>query len=163
MWGPLLEHFPNMAALARLMYGDASSIIFHEDGVGRTEVPSSVGSRQGCSWGSFLYCFTTQPLLWQLAEEFPGCRVLAFADDVHILGPAEVVAVAYERWRFLYAAILQGELKDSKSKCFSPNLSVAAVRAAGLPPAIAVTTVGTRVLGGPVAHSTFAAASPKAS
>ena len=155
MWGPLLEHFPNMAALARLMYGSASSIIFHEDGVGRTEVLNSVGSRQGCSWGSFLYCLTIQPLLRQLAEEFPGCRVLAFADDVHILGPAEVVAVAYERWRFLYAAILQGVLKDSKSKCYSPNLSAAAVRAAGLPPAIAVTTVGTRVLGGPVGSLDF--------
>ena len=155
MWGPLIEHFPGMAALARLMYGDASSIIFHEDGVGRTEVLNSVGSRQGCSWGSFLYCLTIHPLLLQLAEEFPECQVLAFADDVHILGPPELVSLAYERWRFLYAAILQGELKDSKSKCFSPNLSEAAVRAAGVPEAIEVTLTGTRVLGGPVGSLKF--------
>ena len=67
MCGPLLRHFPVMAALARLMFGDASSIIFHEDGVGRTEVLNSVGSRQDCSWGSFLYCLSIHPLLLQLA------------------------------------------------------------------------------------------------
>jgi len=150
MWGPLIEHFPSMAALGRLMYGEASSIIFHEDGVGRTEVLNSVGSRQGCSWGSFLYCLTIQPLLLQLSTEFPDCTVLAFADDVHILRPPELVAVAYERWRFLYAAILQGELKDSKSKCYSQTVLESAVRAAGIPETIEVTLAGTRVLGGPV-------------
>jgi len=66
MRGPLLEHFPNLAALGRLMYGEASSAIFHEDGAGRTEVKYSARTRQGCSWGSFLYCLTTQPLLRQL-------------------------------------------------------------------------------------------------
>ena len=148
MWGPLLEHFPNLAALGRLMYGEASSVIFHEDGVGRTEVKNSVGTRQGCSWGSFLYCLTIQPLLQRLADEFPDCVVLAFADDVHILGPPRRAAVAYERWKFLYEAILQGQMNDSKSKCFSPSLSEADVRAEGLPRPIEVTLAGTRVLGG---------------
>jgi len=63
MRDPLLQHFPSLAALGRLMYGDASSIVFNEAGVGRTEVFSSVGTCQGCSWGSFLYCLTIQPLL----------------------------------------------------------------------------------------------------
>ena len=155
MWGPLLEHFPNLAALGRLMYGEASSVIFHEDGVGRTEVKSSVGTRQGRSWGSSLYCLTTQPLLQQLADEFPDCVVLAFADDVHILGPPRRAAVAYERWQFLYEAILQGQMNDSKSKCFSPTLSEADVRAEGLPRALEVTRSGTRVLGGAVGSLDF--------
>ena len=155
MWGPLLEHFPNLAALGRLMYGEASSVIFHEDGVGRTEVKSGVGTRQGCSWGSFLYCLTIQPLLQQLADEFPDCVVLAFADDVHILGPPCRASVAYERWKFLYEAILQGQMNDSKSKCFSPSLSEANVRAEGLSRAIEVTLSGTRVLGGPVGSLDF--------
>jgi hypothetical protein len=63
IWGPLLEHFPNMAALARLMYGDAPSIIFHGDGVGRTEVLSGVGSRQGCSWLGQVPLLSTPSLL----------------------------------------------------------------------------------------------------
>ena len=87
MWGPLLENFPDLAALGRLMYGNTSSIIFNESGNGRSEVLSSVGSRQGCSWGSFLYCPTIHPLLKQLADEFPGCVIPAFADDVHITAP----------------------------------------------------------------------------
>ena len=69
------------------MYGTASSIIFDESGYGRSEVLSSAGSRQGLSWGSFLYCLTIHPLLKQLADEFPGCVILAFADDVHIIAP----------------------------------------------------------------------------
>ena len=109
MRGPLLEHFPNLAALGRLMYGEASSVIFHEDGVGRTEVKNSVGTRQGCSRGNFFYCLTIQPLLQQLADELPDCVVL-------ILGPPRRAAVAYERWKFLYEAILQGQMNDSKSK-----------------------------------------------
>ena len=87
MWGPLLENFPDLAALGRLMYGNASSIILNESGYGRSEVLSSVGSRQKCSWGSFLYCLTTHPLLKQLADEFPGCVILAFADEFYIIAP----------------------------------------------------------------------------
>jgi len=87
MWGPLIENFPDLAALGRLMYGNASSIILNESGYGRSEVLSSVGSRQRCSWGSFLYCLTTHPLLKQLADEFPGCVILAPADDVQISLP----------------------------------------------------------------------------
>ena len=150
MWGPLLENFPDLAALGRLMYGSASSIIFNESGYGRSEVLNSVGTRQGCSWGSFLYCLTIHPLLKQLADEFPGCVILAFADDVHIIGPPELAAAAYERWRFLYAALLQGELNDSKSTCYSPKISAEAVRAAGMPTDVEIATDGTRVLGGPV-------------
>jgi len=92
MWGPLLQLFPSLAALGRLMYGDASSIVFNETGVGCTEVLNCVGTRQGCSWGSFLYCLTIQPLLEQLADEFPDFTVLAFADDVHIPGPPQLAA-----------------------------------------------------------------------
>ena len=150
MWGPLLENFPDLAALGRLMYGSTPSIIFNESGYGRSEVFSSVGSRQGCSWGSFLYCLTIHPLLKQLVDEFLGCAILAFADDVNIIGPPELAAAAYKRWRFLYAALLQGELKDSKSKCYSPKISAEAVRAAGMPTDVEIATDGTRVLGGPV-------------
>ena len=56
-----------------------------------------------------------QPLLQQLADEFPDCVVLAFADDVHILGPPRRAAVAYERWKFLYEAILQGQMNAPRA------------------------------------------------
>ena len=37
----------------------------------------------------------------KLADEFPGCVILAFADDFHIIAPPELAAAAYERWRFM--------------------------------------------------------------
>ena len=58
------------------MYGNASSIIFNESGYGRSEVLNSVGSR-----------LTIHPLLKQLADEFPGCVILAFADEFYIIAP----------------------------------------------------------------------------
>ena len=137
------------------MYGDASGIVFNEAGVGRTEVLSSAGTRQGCSLGGFLYCLITQPILQQLADEFPDWKVLAFAGDDQILGPPKLAAQAYERWRFLYGELLQGKLNDSKSKCHSPRLSKNDIRRAGLPSGIEVSTEGTRVLGGPVGCTAF--------
>jgi hypothetical protein len=71
-----------------------------------------------------LLYLTTHPLLKQLADKFPGCVILASADDVHITAPPELAAAAYERWRFLYAALLQGELNDFKSKCYSMSQGV---------------------------------------
>ena len=63
--------------------------------------------------------------------------------------------MAYERWKFLYEAILQGQMNDSKSKCFSPTLPEADMRAEGLPRAIEVTRSGTSVLGGAVGSLDF--------
>jgi hypothetical protein len=105
-----------------MVYGEASSIIFHEDGVGDTAVPNSVGSRQGCSLGSFLYCLAIHPYLLQLREEFPDLFILAYCDDVHIIGPPELAVKAYKRWAFLYGSELQGELRDDKGVVFSPSV-----------------------------------------
>ena len=46
MWGPLIENFPDLAALGRLMYGNASSIIFNESGYGWSEVLSGLSQLQ---------------------------------------------------------------------------------------------------------------------
>jgi hypothetical protein len=56
LWDPLYQNFPSLFAFVKLVYGEASDILFHEEGIGDTTVPNSVGSRQGCSLGSFLYC-----------------------------------------------------------------------------------------------------------
>ena len=99
----------------------------------------------------------------QLADEFPDCTVLAFADDVHILSTPQLAPQAYERWRFIYEALLQGQLNDSKSKCDSPRLSGDDVRRAGLPSGIEISTEGTRVLGGPVGCTAFVEVLPRGS
>jgi len=106
MWGYLPEHISDLATLGRLIYGSSLSTTFNESGYDRSEVLNSAGTRQGCSWGSFLYCLTSGHLLKQLSDEFPSCVILASTDDAHITGPSELAAwptaAAYERWRFLH-------------------------------------------------------------
>ena len=89
LWGPLHDKFPSLYAFTKLLYGQASDIIFYEDGQGLTSIVNAVRSRQGCSLGSLLYCLAIHPALSQLQQEFPELLILAYCDDVHIVGPPE--------------------------------------------------------------------------
>ena len=90
MWDVLRENFPSLYSLVLLMYGDEASVLFSEVGVsGSTGVPNSVGSRQGCSFGSFLFCLTIHKYLAKLAGAFPDLLILAYCDDVHFVGDPE--------------------------------------------------------------------------
>ena len=124
----------------------------------------SVGSRQGCSWGSFCYCLALHGPLSTLAGEFPDLLVLAYADDVHIVGPPARAVKAYNRWVELYESELQGNLRPDKSVCFAPSVPLEEVAAAGLPvkslecpSGMPVVHDGTRVLGAPVGSLPFQA------
>jgi hypothetical protein len=56
LWGVLRDKFPSLFALVRMMYGSEASIIFAEEGVLLPSVVlNSVGTRQGCSLGSFIF------------------------------------------------------------------------------------------------------------
>ena len=97
LWRPLHEHFPKLYAFAKMVYGEAADIIFFETDCGITKVCNSVGSRQGCSLGSLLYCVAIQPLILQLRKEFPDLLILAFCDDVHFVGDPAQASQAYKR------------------------------------------------------------------
>lgn len=125
---------------------------------------NNVGSRQGCSWGSFCYCLALHGPLSTLAGEFPDLLVLAYADDVHIVGPPARAVKAYNRWVELYESELQGNLRPDKSVCFAPSVPLEEVAAAGLPvkslecpSGMPVVHDGTRVLGAPVGSLPFQA------
>ena len=147
--------FPSLYAFGRLLYGSAASILFGEEGVGVSEVFNSVGSRQGCSWGSFFYALSIHPYLVQLADEFPDLLIVAYCDDVHIVGPPARAVQAYLRWEHLYVHEIQGELRHSKGKCFAPNSSAEELRDAGLPSNMPIVHDGLRILGAPVGSATF--------
>ena len=98
MWGPLLGRFPSIFCLAKLMYGNPSSILFHEPGSGLCEIMNSVGCKQGCSLGSFLFSLAIHDSLTTLQAEFTDLLVIAYCDDVHIVGPPHRAAKAYQRW-----------------------------------------------------------------
>ena len=97
LWPTLQTKFPNMVRYIVMTYGEAAPVFFREGG-DLTTIFNSVGSRQGCSLGSFLMAVALQPILQQLADEFDDVLITAYCDDVHFTGaPARVVA-AYARY-----------------------------------------------------------------
>ena len=142
-----------------MTYGEAAPVFFREGGV-LTTILNSVGSRQGCSLGSFLMAVALQPILQQLADEFDDVLVTAYCDDVHFTGaPARVVA-AYARYSALTSSLLQNKLRPDKSEVYAPQVSEEALRAVGLPDEFVSEKIhsdGLRVLGVPVGHMAYKA------
>ena len=68
----LRKSFPSFPAFGRLSYVKSERIVFHEDGIGLTEASSNVGTRQGFTWGSFVYCPAIHLLPVQLDKESGG-------------------------------------------------------------------------------------------
>jgi hypothetical protein len=88
-----MERFVRLASL------DEGVVVF-QDGDDVAEVRSSVGSRQGCSMGSFLFCLAIHEELLQLHRAFPQLMIIAYCDDVYIVGDAEAAIQAYNCWSF---------------------------------------------------------------
>ena len=155
MWRPLRTHFPSLYRFVSLIYGSSSSIVFFEPGAGLTEVLNSVGCKQGCSLGSFLYCLSIHQSLTQLQAEFKDLLILAYCDDVHIIGNPTRAIKAYHRWAYLYGAVLQGEMRHDKGLTYSPTVPISALQKLGLPKDMKVSADGTRILGAPVGSDSF--------
>ena len=155
MWSQLRTHFPSLYAFVRLVYGSSSTILFPDPLGNMDVVMNSVGSRQGCSLGSFLYCLAIHEPLSQLQREFPDLLILGYADDVAICGESTLVIKAYHRWAFLYSDALQGELRHDKGKIYAPSVTRAALLKASPPTDIPVVHDGIRVLGAPIGSDSF--------
>ncbi len=144
LWRTLLAHFPHFT---KLVYGEVSDVILYEDGIGNSTITNSAGSRQGCCFGSFLYCLAIHPSLLRLREEFTDLLILAYFDDVQIVGPPGRAIQAYKRWAHWHGSVLQGELRDDKGKAFPLTISETELRSFGLPASMSTTSLGLRVLG----------------
>ena len=160
-----------------LLYGDISSILFQEPGGDLVEILNSVGSRQGCALGSFLFALALHPILLTLSNEFPDVLILAFCDDGHFVGEPPRAVQAYHRYDYLVETELQGQMRHEKGVVysptvlaadlyelppaapdvlvFSPNVPAASLYMRGLPTDMPVTNEGIRILGAPVGSSLF--------
>ena len=81
------EKFPSVAVFVKLVHGVTSSIVFPIDNREAGHIGCSVGCRQGGSEGSFCYALALHLILEELASAFPDYVIIAYADDVWILGP----------------------------------------------------------------------------
>jgi hypothetical protein len=115
------------------------------DGEGRDAWPTILsrnGVQQGCTFGSFLACLGLQPQLEEVAATMTDGAVLAYMDDVKVMGPVDEAKAAYAALVGLCADRLGIEEVPSKGSVVwagpgAPDL-------AGLPPAMP--GVATRVL-----------------
>jgi len=87
--------------------------------------------------------------------EFKDLLIVAYCDDVHIVGDPATVIKAYRRWAYLYGAELQGEMRHDKGLAYSPLISAEALQKLGLPTDMEVSNEGMRILGAPVGSDSF--------
>ena len=136
LWAILDKNFPTLSSIIRFSYAHPTKVLFAEDDQDPTSIDSSIGSRQGCTFGSFTFSLAMHTYLLQLQREYPSCLILAYCDDLWILGPPSVVPKAYKCWKSIYTLHMEGELRDDKGKSYSPELTENTVRSNGLPPEI---------------------------
>ena len=133
---PVIQHFPELFWVVWLIYLSSPSDQLFELKPTTTDsdpeyrsMPSSVGSRQGCPFGSWLYALAVHaPILVNnpytcAAPDPTGQRALclAFADDVSFIGPPDVVAQAFRWHAQQYTSVLQGTIRPQKSHVFCPH------------------------------------------
>lgn len=156
-WPEISEHFPNLAHLVNFMYGVPSAQIFFDPAAGAfCSVPSSVGSRQGCVLGSFLYCLALHPILKEVANRFGDqVVVMSYADDATFTGPPGPTIQAFLLYKQRYQQQLQGQLRDDKSLAYSPSLDRETLLNLQLPTAVPFTKAGCKQLGAAIGTSDF--------
>ena len=133
--GPTIDSFPELFHLIDLIYLSKPSAQLYEtrsspDACPEVRCcPSSVGSRQGCVFGSFLFSLALQPLLEDnpFTVPMPGmvsestCLCLAYADDISFIGSPENTAKAFAWHAENYTQRLQGRLRLTKSHVLCPH------------------------------------------
>jgi len=129
-------------------------VIFH-DGEEIEEITSSVGSRQGCSLGSFLYCLAQQEELTNLGEAYPEAKVMAYCDDVYITEKPAMAVDAYNRWAHAQATRLQGSLRNEKGLIYTNGKETTCLEGIQIPSGMKVSKHGFKILGAPIGDEEY--------
>ena len=120
------EAAPGLITYFRWSYGGPSPVYTRD---GEVLCESATGVRQGDPLGPLFFCAALQPLLRRLQASYPACFFPSYMDDIHVLGPAAVMA---EILAFIKAeaAVIGLKLKDSKCLRYTANDPAAAAAAA---------------------------------
>ncbi|KAL0210191.1 hypothetical protein P9112_010275 [Eukaryota sp. TZLM1-RC] len=80
----LIQEFPELSAYFYLFYGKKSDLI-----VDTFTLESSSGVKQGDPLGPLLFCLAIHNTIEKTQKEFPELRIVAYMDDISIIGSYE--------------------------------------------------------------------------
>lgn len=102
-------------------YGDAAKLRLLSSKDKATTIDCSSGVFQGDVPSSVLYCHALHPLLIHVADSFPSVHVLAYADNVVIIGPLEEAVAATSMMKKYMGSDLKLEVQPRESQVFLPS------------------------------------------
>ena len=143
----VVEHCPSITQLYRWSYGSIAILCLSD---GLPICTSETGVRQGDPLGPLLYCVGFHPVLVELKRKFPRVTVAAYIDDDTLIGPRGQIIKALAFLEAKLATIGQ-HCNLAKSVLLDPSHRDASDPAPFSP--IPVTSVGMKLLGGPLGQS----------
>jgi hypothetical protein len=100
-------------------YVDTPSLFFRRD-TGESDVLDSVsGPQQGDPFGPFLFSLAIHDVIIDISRRFPRVKLLAYLDDIFLLGEATDVAAAFRQLRAGLVGV-NLEIRADKCKVYAP-------------------------------------------
>jgi hypothetical protein len=147
----LETHSRSLLPFFRWAYGDSTPLFLTS---GELVGASERGVRQGDPLGPLFFSLALHPILVQVAAEFPAYQLVAYMDDVSILGPAEKMQDVFSRLSQLASVHCHLRVNKAKSILFAPHRSEP-LEEEQHPDAPVLSTSGIVCLGTPVGTSDF--------
>ena len=147
------EHHPDIYPHVAQMYSSSSPLVFHQDN-SSSVILSEEGIHQGDPLGPVLFSIGIQPLLMRLQDHNPNIKVLAYLDDVFVLGDPANVVPALDEIKSMFREI-NLVVADHKCEIYSPTPAACESLLSSV--SIPVTSEGVTVLGTPIGSSQFVA------
>ncbi|KAL0209092.1 hypothetical protein P9112_011679 [Eukaryota sp. TZLM1-RC] len=98
--GALLQYMPELIPYFQSTYCTYSNLHF-----GNNILSSSSGVKQGDPLGPLLFCLAIHPILLQIQEMFPSLKMIAYMDDVVLIGDLNIVKKATVCFKELFTNI----------------------------------------------------------
>ncbi|KAL0223491.1 hypothetical protein P9112_002881 [Eukaryota sp. TZLM1-RC] len=98
--GALLQYMPKLMPYFQSTYSTYSNLHF-----GNCILSSSSGVKQGDPLGPLLFCLAIHPILLQIREMFHSLKMIAYIDDVVLIGDLNIVKQATVCFRDLFTKI----------------------------------------------------------
>ena len=116
---------------------------------------SSIGSRQGCSLGSFLFALAIHEELVTLQQAHGEAQIDAYLDDLFFTGPPQAALDAFLSWNETYSTKMQGAINLNKCKVYAPSHTHQQLLDLKFPTLLQYSNEGVKVLGVPIGNDNF--------